>query len=119
MIEVSHLNEKERLTVLPQEVQDTVCGILQVLDTEYGAERDKYKDLGGYVIVAEDAKDFDDIRKKANIDYDSIIPEYVDKIACCDGADYTNSLIICNSDYSISLIIPLSITPQNLINYVP
>ncbi|MGL4106925.1 hypothetical protein [Clostridium sp. LP20] len=47
MIEVSHLSEKERLKVLPQKVQETIQGILQILDTEYGADRNKYEDNGG------------------------------------------------------------------------
>ena len=34
MIEFSHLNEKERLTALTREVQETILGILQILNTE-------------------------------------------------------------------------------------
>lgn len=35
MIEVSNLNEKERLTALPPEIQETIQGILKVLDTTF------------------------------------------------------------------------------------
>ncbi len=38
MIEISHLNEKEKLTALSKEVQETIQSVLQVLDTEYGAD---------------------------------------------------------------------------------
>lgn len=118
MIEVSNLNEKERLTVLPQEVQETILGILRILDTEYGAERDKYKDDGGYVAIWRNEEDFQQIKDNAYIDCDDIIPEYVDKIVCNDGKIYTNSLILCNNDYAISLIIPMELTPQNLKDYM-
>lgn len=50
MIEVSYLREKEILKIIPQEVQVTIRGILQILDSEYGANRNKYEDNGGYVV---------------------------------------------------------------------
>ncbi|MNM88882.1 hypothetical protein D3C81_1011050 [compost metagenome] len=54
MIEVSNLREHEKVKSLPNEVQETIQGILQILDTEYGADRNKYEDGGGYVIVVEE-----------------------------------------------------------------
>ena len=39
MIELSYLKETERVRFLPKEVQETIQGILQILDTEYGADR--------------------------------------------------------------------------------
>lgn len=118
MIEVSHLREKEKVNILPQEVQETIQGILEVLDTEYGAERNKYEDNGGYVIVVERKEDFKEIKYKTYIDCNDVIAEYVDQIICRNGESFTNSLILCNSDYSIILIIPMKLTPQNLINYM-
>ena len=43
-------------------------------------------------------------RKKTNIDINDVIVEYVDKVSCAYGKVYTNSLVLCNNDYSISLI---------------
>ncbi|GFZ30779.1 hypothetical protein CSC2_13050 [Clostridium zeae] len=51
MIEVSYLREYGKVKSLPMEVQETIQGILQILDTEYGADRNKYEDDGGYVLV--------------------------------------------------------------------
>ncbi|MGG7178342.1 hypothetical protein ACQPU1_12145 [Clostridium paraputrificum] len=118
MIEVSYLSEKERLKVLPQKVQETIQGILQILDTEYGADRNKYEDNGGYIIVVENKEDFQEIKKKTYIDCDDVIVEFVDKILCSNSEIFTNSLILCNNDYAISLMIPMGLTPQNLINYI-
>lgn len=118
MIEVSHLNEKERLRDLPREVQETVYKILQILDTEYGADRDKYEDDGGYVLVIEKGADLQEIKDKVYIECNAVIPEYVDKIVCSNGEVFTNSMILCNNDYSISLLIPIEITPQNLKDYM-
>ncbi|EES49941.1 hypothetical protein NE172_06915 [Clostridium botulinum] len=114
MIEITYLREMEKVQVLPIEVQEVIKGILEILDTEYGADRDKYVD-GGYIMVAESVKDFKEIRKKTHIDINSTISEYIDKIECSNGKVYTNSLVLCNNDYSISLIIPFEIMPENLL----
>lgn len=118
MIELSYLREKDKMKLLPLEVQETIQGILQILDTEYGADRDKYENDGGYVIVVEKNEDFEEIKDKTYIDCDDIIAEYVDKILCSNAEVYTNSLILCNNDYAISLIIPMELTPQNLKDYI-
>lgn len=39
------------------------------------------------------------------------------KIVCSNDGTYTNSLIICNNDFAISLIIPVELAPQNLKDY--
>jgi hypothetical protein len=117
MIEIAYLKEKDKIKSMPQEVQETILGILQVLELEYGKDR-KYEDDGGYVVVVEQEKDFEKIKEVAYIDCDDVIAEYVDKIVCSNGETYTNSLIICNNDYTITLIIPMGLTPQNLKDYI-
>ena len=116
MIEITYLREMEKIQAIPIEVQEVIKGILEILDSEYGADRDKYADNGGYVVVVESIEDFNEIQKKTNIDINGVIVEYVDKMVCVDGRVYTNSLVLCNNAYSISLIIPFEITPQNLLN---
>ncbi|MBN1034502.1 hypothetical protein DWC20_02935 [Clostridium botulinum] len=115
MIEITYLREMKKVQALSSEVQEVIKGILEILDSEYGAARDKYADDGGYVVVAERIEDFNQIQKKTNIDINNVIVEYVEKIFCTDGKAYTNSLVLCNNDYSISLIIPFEIMPANLL----
>lgn len=116
MIEITYLRQMEKVQALPIEVQEVIKGILEILDSEYGTDRDKYADNGGYVVVVESIEDFKGIQKKSNIDINNVIVEYVDKIICSDGKVYTNSLVLCNNDYSISLIMPFEIMPENLLN---
>ncbi|HAR86570.1 MAG TPA: hypothetical protein DCR69_12635 [Clostridium sp.] len=118
MIEIAHLREKGSLINMQQEVKEVVEGILEILDTEYGAGRNKYEDDGGYVVVIEREEDFKELENKAYIDCNEVIAEYVDKIECSNGQIYTNSLIICNNDYTITLIIPFGLLPQNLRDYM-
>lgn len=115
MIEIAYLREVEKVQGLPIEVQEVIKGILEILDSEYGADRDKYADNGGYVVVIESIDDFKEIQKKTNIDINDVIVEYVDKILCANGNVYTNSLVLCNNDYSISLVMPFEIIPENLL----
>lgn len=115
MIEITYLKEMEKVQALPIEVQEVIKGILEILDSEYGTERDKYADNGGYIVVAERIEDFKEIQEKAKIDVNDVIVEYVDKILCADEKVYTNSLVLCNNDYSISLIMPFDIMPENLL----
>ena len=115
MIEITYFKEMEKVQALPIEVQKVIKGILEILDSEYGAYRDKYADNGGYVVVAESIKDIKELQEKTNIDVNDVIVEYGDKILCADGKVYTNSLVLCNNDYSISLIIPFEIMPENLL----
>ena len=103
------------MQVLPIEVQEVIKGILEIFDSEYGADRDKYADNGGYVVVVESIKDFKELQEKTNIDVNDVIVEYIDKVVCVDGKVYTNSLVLCNNDYSISLIIPFDILSENLL----
>ena len=116
MIELTHLKEINKADRLPKEVQENIEGILSILDEEYGADRDQYKDNGGYVIIVEDESDFQIIKEKAHIDVDNVIVEYIDKIECSNGKVYTSSLTLCNNDYSVSLVIPFEITPKNILN---
>lgn len=118
MIEIAYLREDSKIKTMPQEVQETILGILQILDTEYGDNRNKYEDDGGYIVVVEKEEDFKEIKDKTYIECDNVIAEYVDKIVCSNGEIYTNSLILCNNDYAISYIVPLELTPQNLKDYI-
>lgn len=116
MIELTHLKEINKADRLPKEVQENIEAIISILDEEYGSNRDQYKDNGGYVIVVEDESDFQIIKEKAHINVDDVIVEYVDKIECSNEKIYTSSLVLCNSDYSVSLVIPFEITPKNILN---
>lgn len=118
MIEIAYSRERGIVKSMPQEAQEIIEGILEILDTEYGAYRNKYEDDGGYVVIIQKEEDFKELKEKTYIDCNEVIAEYVDKIVCCNGEVYTNSLIICNNDYAISLIIPMELTPQNLKDYM-
>ncbi|NFO67024.1 hypothetical protein FDC27_08635 [Clostridium botulinum] len=114
MIELVHLKEKNKVSMFSSEVKNNIESILTILDEAYGENRDK-NDYGGVVIVVEEKDDFELIQRNTHINIENVIVEYVDLIECSNGKFYTSSLVLCNNDYSISLIIPLEITPKNIL----
>lgn len=114
MIKIAHVKETENLK-LPQEVVEVIKDIAMVLDNEYGEDRDVNHGDGGYILVVESKDEFEKL-KDIYIDMENVIAEYVDLIKVDDGEDYTNSLIILNNDFIISLIIPVAVTPKKLLD---
>ena len=116
MIKLAHKNEAISISKLPSEVAAIVVEIATILDENYSKERNVDHDLGGYILISESPEDVETIKEL--IDFDYILPEYVDLISCKNSDSYTNSLMLLSSDYSISLIIPLSLTPKELLKYI-
>jgi hypothetical protein len=113
MMKIVRREDVEALIGLPVEVSAKAEEIAGVLDDNYGEARDPITDLGGYILIAEGEEDIETMDKL--IDFEYVLPEYVEIIGCKSGEDYTNSLMLLSSDYSISLLIPLRLTPKNLL----
>lgn len=120
MIKIAHKREGMAPNNLPVEVVAKVVEIATILDENYGETRHTEHDLGGYILIAEVREDIETIKKL--IDFQDTLPEYVDliQISCAseNEENYTSSLIIISSDFSISLIIPMSLTPKELLAYL-
>ena len=74
---------------------------LNILDENYGVERNIDEDLGGYVLILESKDDV--IEARENI-LNGVIPEYVDIIECKGGKQYCLSLFLLSSDYAVIVI---------------
>lgn len=119
MIKIGFTSEVDKLEHLPQEVIDAVAGIAKELAHYYGECRNIDADLGGYILIITKEEDLYEL-KNINIDIRQSYPEFVDRIIVKgdnkEVEDWTNTLTLLNSDYSISIIMPMSITPQKLID---
>ncbi|WP_032076107.1 hypothetical protein [Clostridium drakei] len=116
MIKIAYRSEIVTIKHLPVEVVNVVSEIATILDDNYGEERNADDD-GGYILVVENEEDIKKLNDEIGIDISTAIPEYVDLIKCSNGEEYTNSLILCNNDFGISLIISLNLTSENLLDY--
>ena len=94
----SQLNE---LNNIPVEVIESIKVTIDILNENYGENRDIEADLGGYVFIAENIVDIE-ILKQGKLQ--GLIPEYIDMIECSRGINYTSIVYILSSDYSMVVV---------------
>ena len=95
---------KEKLIELneyPMKVISNISVVIEILNENYGANRNVDKDLGGDVLVVES---IEDVKELKNGILKDILPEYTDKIICSEGVNYTSSLFLLSSDFSVVVI---------------
>ncbi len=83
------------------EVIKSISETVNILNENYGENRDVDKDLGGYVLIVESIEDVNELR---NGMLEDIIPEYTDEIICSEGINYTSTLFLLSSDFSVVVI---------------
>ena len=83
------------------EVIERMKEIIDILNENYGANRDIESDLGGYVVIAENIIDIE-ILKQDKLQV--LVPEYTDVIEVMNGENYTSSLYLLSSDFSIVVV---------------
>ena len=74
---------------------------IEILNENYGANRDIEYDLGGYVVIAENIEDIEILKQDK---LQGLIPEYTDIIECSEGVNWTSSLFLLSSDFSIVVV---------------
>lgn len=89
------------LSNYPVEVIQSISETIDILDENYGENRNVDKDLGGYILVVESIEDVEELK---NGILKEILPEYTDEIICSEGVNYTSSLFLLSSDFSVVVI---------------
>ncbi|MDU2662111.1 MAG: hypothetical protein E7C54_14500 [Clostridioides difficile] len=83
------------------EVIKSISETIEILNENYVENRDVIKDLGGYVLVVES---IEDVKELKNGMLKDILTEYTDEIICSEGVNYTSSLFLLSSDFSVVVI---------------
>ncbi|MDK0934392.1 hypothetical protein P5F48_14600 [Clostridium perfringens] len=83
------------------EVIKSISETIEILNENYGENRNVDEDLGGYVLVVES---IEDVKELKNGILKDILPEYTDEIICSEGVNYTSSLFLLSSDFSVVVI---------------
>lgn len=91
----------EGLNKYPNDLIESISLIIGILNEAYGVTRDIDRDLGGYVLIVET---MEDVKELKNGILEEILPEYIDKIICSEGVNYTSSLFLLSNDFSIVVI---------------
>ena len=86
---------------IPSEVIESIKVTIDILNENYGTNRDIEADLGGYVLIAENIVDIE-ILKQGKLQ--DLIPEYTDVIECEEGVNWTYSLFLLSSDVAIIVV---------------
>lgn len=111
MIIISKKKDLKKLESYPKEVMDNVNNIINILDDNYGKDRDIYKDLGGYICIFESIEDVMDLRASK---LDGLVEEFSDVLCECEGNIYSSTLYLLSTDYSVIVITKNEITYELL-----
>lgn len=91
----------EELRNYPRQVINSIYETIEILDENYGVNRNVDKDLGGYVLILEG---LGEIKKLMEDKLKDLIPEYTDVIEVSNGTNYTLSLYLLSCDFSIVVV---------------
>lgn len=91
----------EELKSYPVEVINSISKTIEILDDNYGANRNIDNDLGGYIFIVENLVHIEMLKQDK---LQGLIPEYTDKIECSKGINYTSSLFLLSSDVAIIVV---------------
>ena len=107
--------QEEKLNLLegyPKEVVDSINETIGILNSNYGADRDIDKDLGGYIQVIESLEELKSLKEGI---LQGLVEEYSDEICTTENGDvYNSTLYITSSDYNIMVITKNEITDELL-----
>ncbi|ELC8428491.1 hypothetical protein QYZ59_07610 [Clostridium perfringens] len=101
MIKIFNDKNLMRLENYPKKIIKSIKELISLINENYGENRDVDKDLGGYILVVESLEDVEELKSGMLKD---IIPEYTDEIICSEGVNFTSSLFLLSSDFSIVVI---------------
>lgn len=91
----------EDLKDYPVEVVKEIFKVIEILEANYGINRNIEADLGGYILIAENIVDIERVKRDK---LQSLVPEYTDVIECKEGVNWTSSLFLLSSDYAVIVV---------------
>lgn len=94
---------KESLSTLPSELVSKMKEIVEILDTNYSADRNILESLGGYCQVVQSDCEWKEFLKNSRVD--KLAYEFVESI----NDEYVYILYMMSSDYSVAVLIKLSV----------
>lgn len=115
MIKVGFQRELYKIVGYPTEIVDEVRRIATILDQVYGDNRNVDEDMGGHIAMVQDENDVKKLNKDMYLYVENTcIPEFVNVINCSNGQAFSSSLVFCNNDTGISILMPIELTHVNL-----
>ena len=94
-------NQLLEVNNIPSEVIESIKATIDILNENYGADRNIEIDLGGYVVIVENIVDIEVLKQDK---LQGLVPEYTDVIEVMNGENYTSSLYLLSSDFAIVVV---------------
>ena len=94
-------NQLLEVNNIPPEVIESIKVTIDILNENYGVDRNIESDLGGYAVIAENIVDIEILKQDK---LQGLIPEYADMIECSRGINYNSILYILSSDFAIVVV---------------
>ena len=94
-------NQLLEVNNIPSEVIESMKVTIDILNENYGENRDIETDLGGYIVIVENIVDIEILKQDK---LQGLIPEYADMIECSRGINYNSILYILSSDFAIVVV---------------
>ena len=94
-------NQLLEVNNIPSETIESIKVTIDILNENYGVDRNIESDLGGYVVIAENILDIEILKQEK---LQSLIPEYTDIIECSEGVNWTSSLFLLSNDFAIVVV---------------
>ena len=107
---IGTLSELNKLPSMDEKIRERISENLEILDDNYGSDRDIDKNNGGYVLYAEPGTK--DTEVLSWFDYVEYIPEYVDRID--SEPEYCCSLYLISDAYGVVIFTALADTPEEV-----
>lgn len=77
----------KKLNNIPSEVIESIKATIDILNENYGENRDIEAELGGYVVIVENIVDMEILKQDK---LQGLVPEYTDIVECSEGVDWTS-----------------------------
>ena len=101
MKKIYRKNPIKGVSQLSLKVINSISATIDILDNNYGDDRNIEIDLGGYILIVENIVDIE-ILKQGKLR--GLVPEYTDIIECSEGVNWTSSLFLLSSDFAIVVV---------------
>lgn len=101
MRKIFNKKEIKELRKISIEVIKSIFETIEILDENYGADRNVENDLGGYVLLVENIVDIEILKQDK---LKGLVAEYTDVIECSEGVNWTSSLFLLSSDFAIVVV---------------
>jgi hypothetical protein len=101
---------------LPKLIKMVIDEQLDILDGEYGADRDQFSSDGGYVVIVESEEDLREIESRHGVyingEEEPSIAEYVEELVI-ESKSYLQMLFLLSNDYGLVVIIEKDKLPDD------